>query len=129
MLRALDCSECYMHFRRGKLITFLLGESPTICLHEKCGRKFFIQHFICTTSYRGQVVRATFLSRLFLLGWEEEESLTMDKEPRVPACRLVLAFEVGWTVAVSLSEEEGGSFPHPLHIQGPSWTLKSNPRA
>lgn len=95
MLRTLDYSECYMLFRRGKLITFLLGESPTICLHQKCGRKFFLRYFICMTSYRGWVLRSAFLSRSFLLGWEEKESLTKDKEPRVPACRLFITFEVG----------------------------------
>lgn len=36
-----------MLFQRGKLITFLLGKSPALCLHQRCGRNLFVQYFIC----------------------------------------------------------------------------------
>lgn len=45
LLRTLDCSECCVLFHRGKLITFLLGESPAMYLHQRCGRNLFCSVF------------------------------------------------------------------------------------
>lgn len=122
LLRTLDCSECCVLFHRGKLITFLLGESPAMYLHQRCGRNLFCSVF----HTHNELQRLDCKDFILIISSEMGGERITHKAPS--SCMRIVHNLEGWVLVGSLCRRGRSSFPQLLDIRGPSQTLKEQPQ-